>query len=72
MGRWWKLHGLGPKKPITGGGTMEDDGWSSPHDVEARGAGAESYLYAQKISPAPGAGAFIQNSQSLKRIPGTR
>lgn len=41
-----KLHGLGPSKPITGGGKMEPNGWSSRIMWKSEGM-LRSYLYAQ-------------------------
>jgi hypothetical protein len=53
-----KLHGVGPDKPITGGKTMQPNGWSSRMMWKADGVG-NSYLYAQNK---PGAWGWTTSS----------
>lgn len=50
-----KLHGLGPKNPITGGNSVPDDGWSARGMFRA-GGHLESYVYSQNMKGKYGEG----------------
>lgn len=64
--RGGKLHGLGPKKPVTGGKPVTPDGWSA-RLMFRRGGGLMTYVYHQDL---PGKFAQAKVAPNFSFVPG--